>query len=159
MNRKIRKANTNSPVQCSQADNEVDKRPNKISDARAEYAASATAGLEAPLFTKSQTYRRIASKPQFESAESDFSSSQYIAGIGSPQEVRQFAIDHALLPHLERAIQLVYECFPSVKTIELAHEIDWEIANESWIAINIQVPGETDKVLEEYLRYNRRMVQ
>lgn len=53
----------------------------------------------------------------------------------------------------------MHECFPSVKTIKLAYESDWEIENESWIAINIQVPGAVDNVLKQYLFFNRRITQ
>jgi hypothetical protein len=53
----------------------------------------------------------------------------------------------------------VHECFPSIKTIKLAYEFDWEIEDESWIAINIQVPGKVDKVLEQYLFFNRQIAQ
>ena len=87
------------------------------------------------------------------------SSRRDIAGVPASDEVWQFAAKNKLIPHLEKAIRLVYACYPSIKTIQLDYEIDWEIESESWIAINIQVPGNVDTILEQYLHFNREMIQ
>jgi hypothetical protein len=87
------------------------------------------------------------------------SASIKIAGVEIPDAVRQFLQKNALFPHLETALRLVHESFPSLKSIKLAHEVDWEVEDESWIAINIQVSGKTDQVLEQYLFFNRQMAQ
>ena len=70
-----------------------------------------------------------------------------------------FAVRHALLPYLEKAIQSVCECFPSVKAVSLAHEVDLETPSESWISIDVRAPGEVDEMLENYMRFIRWMVQ
>jgi hypothetical protein len=41
----------------------------------------------------------------------------------------------------------------------LNYEIDWESENESWIAINIEAPGEVAKILQQYLLFNQRIIQ
>ncbi len=159
MNRNKRSAKTNTPVQYSHADDNAAISSNKTSDMRAEYVAPATAERKPALYAQNKTYRNSAAKSEIKPAPLASPSSHYIAGVYCPDEVRQFTLAHALGPHLERALQLVQECFPAVKMIKLAREVDWEVANESWIAINIQAPGKADQVLEEYLRFNRRMVQ
>ena len=52
------------------------------------------------------------------------------------------------------------ECFPHVQTIKLAHEVDWDIAGESWLALNIEIPsGDADETFEAYMRFNQRMTE
>jgi len=85
--------------------------------------------------------------------------SEKIAGVEIPDTVWQFAQKSALFPHLETALHFVNKCFPTVNNIKLAYEFDWEVEDENWIAINIQVSGKADQVLEQYLFFNRQMTQ
>ncbi|MFQ5641340.1 MAG: hypothetical protein ACE5IR_25455 [bacterium] len=80
-----------------------------------------------------------------------------IAGIPVPQEVWQFAVKNELIPHLETAIRLVRESFHQVGEIQLSHDIDPEIENESWITLLVKVKGSTSELLREHLNYKKGM--
>lgn len=135
-------------------DEKIHQRPNKVSEAQAEYGVlTQTPNAKATNILK--PYSSRLPKTQ----ERQLAASKKIAGVEMPDTVWQFVRKNALFPHLETALRLVHECFPSVKTIKLAYESDWEIENESWIAINIQVPGAVDNVLEQYLFFNRQITQ
>lgn len=85
-----------------------------------------------------------------------------IAGLVAPQEVWKFALTHELIPHLETAVRLVRECFPTVQKIKLLYEIDWEVSDRSWIAIDIGdiiTVGTQEVILERYNRFTREMVR
>ncbi|MGH7597199.1 MAG: hypothetical protein ACREOI_12660 [bacterium] len=138
------------------------KTPHKVSEAQAEYGTIAkTTKTDTPKIVKTysshlaEPKRKLAAK----SAKPNIASPRYIAGVEAPDAVWQFARKNALFPYLETVLRVVHECFPSIKTIKLAYEFDWEIEGESWIAINIQVPGKVDKVLEQYLFFNRKIAQ
>ncbi|MDZ7360398.1 MAG: hypothetical protein ONB46_06685 [candidate division KSB1 bacterium] len=135
-------------------DEKIHQRPNKVSETQVEYGVL-TQTLKAKATKILKPYSSRLSKTQ----ERPLSASKKIAGVEMPDSVWQFARKNALFPHLETALRLVHECFPSVKTIKLAYEFDWEVEDESWIAINIQVSGKVDNVLEQYLFFNRLMAQ
>lgn len=82
-----------------------------------------------------------------------------LAGLTASEEVWRFAVAHDLIAHLETAVRLVRECFPTVQAIKLLHEVDWEDENESWIAIDIKVVGTVEAVLEQYNRFTSGMVK
>lgn len=74
-------------------------------------------------------------------------------------EVWKFATAHDLLPHLETAVRLVRECFPTVRKIEFKYVVDPEIANWSWIAIAIKVSGTVEVVLAQMNRFDDEMIK
>jgi hypothetical protein len=85
-----------------------------------------------------------------------------LAGLTTSEEVWRFAVAHDLIPHLETAVRLVRECFPTVRAIKLLYEVDWEVENRSWIAINIgdiETVGTQEAILERYDRFTRDMVR
>jgi hypothetical protein len=144
------------------AADKVSEKPHRISEVQTEYGIIAkTTQTDAPKIVKTYSSRLTEQKRKSsaKAEKPDITSPQYIAGVEMPDTVWQFARKNALFPHLETALRLVHECFPSVKTIKLAYEFDWEVENESWIAINIQVPGAVDNVLEQYLFFNRQITQ
>jgi hypothetical protein len=159
MSRKIKKPRDKSPSRYPEAD-DVQAKAGKISDLHTEYVVPGS-HVSRNLNLKGGAGLPVVEQPplKFKSAKLDSARSQNIAGIEVPDAAWRFAEKHELFPHLETAIKLVYECFPSVKTIQLAYEIDWEAENESWIAVNIQAPGKVDDVLQQYLRFNQQMVQ
>jgi hypothetical protein len=81
-----------------------------------------------------------------------------IAGYAVSDEVWRFAAANDLIPHLETAIRLVHECFPTVSDIQLLYEIDWEIENRSYIVIEIKIAGSIPSLLEQYDRFTMQMV-
>lgn len=132
----------------------IQQLPNKVSEAQAAYGRiTKTPEVEVPKTLKSYSSRLTKTQQRLPSA------SKKIADVEMSDTVWQFAQKNALFPHLETALRLVHECFPSVKKIKLAYEFDWEIEDENWIAINIQVSGKADQVLEQYLLFNRQMTQ
>jgi hypothetical protein len=82
-----------------------------------------------------------------------------IAGCAVSDEVWQFAAAHDLKPHLETAIRLVHECFPTVSDVQLLYQIDWEIENRSYIVIEIKITGSLPTLLEQYDRFTSQMVR
>jgi hypothetical protein len=82
-----------------------------------------------------------------------------IAGYAVSDEVWQFAAANDLIPHLETAIRLVHECFPTVSGVQLLHEIDWDVENRSYIVIEIKITGSIPSLLEQYDRFTAQMVR
>lgn len=81
-----------------------------------------------------------------------------VSGHHVPSEVWQFAVANELLPHLETAVRLVYESFSVVSKIRFEHAIDPEIANNSWITIEVVVPGTVAEVLTQMNKFDREMI-
>jgi hypothetical protein len=82
-----------------------------------------------------------------------------IAGYAVSDEVWQFAAANDLRPHLETAIRLVHECFPTVSDVQLLYEIDWEIENRSYIVIEIKIAGSIPALLEQYDRFTTQKIR
>ena len=82
-----------------------------------------------------------------------------IAGLVAPQEVWKFALTHELIPHLETAVRLVRECFPTVSAIRLLHQIDWDSENDSWVVVDTKITGTQEAILEQYDRFTTQMVR
>ncbi|MCI0696042.1 hypothetical protein L0337_29085 [candidate division KSB1 bacterium] len=82
-----------------------------------------------------------------------------IAGYAVSDEVWQFAAANDLIPHLETAVRLVYECFPTVSDIQLLHEIDWDVENRSYIVIEIKITGSIASILEQYDRFTLQKIR
>ncbi len=82
-----------------------------------------------------------------------------IGGLAASDEVWQFAVANDLIPDLETAVRLVYECFPTVREVQLMYEVDWDVENRSWIAIEIKVVGTQEIILEQYDCFTSRMVK
>jgi len=142
------------PSRYPAGDEKIHQLPNKVSEAQMAYGLITGAPrVEVPKILKHYSSRLAKTQQRLPSA------SKRIANVEMPDAVRQFAQKNALVPHLETALRLVHECFPSVKNIQLAYEFDWEVEDENWIAINIQVSGKPDQVLEQYLFFNRQMIQ
>jgi hypothetical protein len=74
-------------------------------------------------------------------------------------EVWQFAMVNDLIPHLETAIRLVHECFPTVRKVDFEYVIDPEIENNSWITIEIKVSGSVEEVLAQMNRFDDEMIK
>jgi hypothetical protein len=74
-------------------------------------------------------------------------------------EVWQFAIVNNLIPHLETAIRLVHECFPTVRKVDLKYVIDPEVENNSWITIEIKVSGSVEGVLAQMNHFDDEMIK
>lgn len=140
---------------------EADSRPrtpSKVSEPRAAYGVAATATAEILPFPPPLDWSMRKSPPRKNEAATHLPRS--FAGIPASLDVVKFAFEHALLPYIERAVQLMRECFPHVQTIKLAHEVDWDIAGESWLALNIEIPsGDADETFEAYMRFNQRMTE
>lgn len=84
---------------------------------------------------------------------------QQIGSLQVSKEAWQFAVVNDLLPHLETAVQLVYDCFASVKKIEFMYVIDPELENNSWITIEAAVSGAVDEVLAQMNRFDEEMLR
>ncbi len=82
-----------------------------------------------------------------------------ILEIPVSDEAWDFAVANALLPNLETAVRLVHDCFSAVAEIQLLHEADWEMENNSWITIAINVSGTTGQLLEQYHRFTAEMIK
>lgn len=82
-----------------------------------------------------------------------------IDGHQVSREVWQFAVANDLLPHLETAIRLVYDCFAAVKKIEFVNVIDPELKNNSWITIEAAVSGTVEEVLTQTNQFDREMIK
>jgi hypothetical protein len=82
-----------------------------------------------------------------------------IAGYAVSDEAWQFSVANDLIPHLETAVRLVQECFPSVSDIQLLYEIDWEIENRSYIVIEIKIAGSIPALLEQYDRFTTQKIR
>jgi len=154
MKRKIKGTPARKPSRYPVGGEKIHHLPNKVSEAQAAYGLL-TKAPEVEVLKTLKPYSSRLTKTQQRLP----SASIKIASVEMPDAVRQFAQKNALFPHLENALRLVHECFPSVKNIKLAYEVDWEVENESWIAINIQVSGKADQVLAQYLFFNRQMTQ
>lgn len=158
MSLKAKKPRSKSPFPYPKVNDDILPRPNKISETRTEYGVAPTA--TAHNFKRHAGLLAGEQPPQMlQSVKMDAGAAPQVAGIEIPEDVRRFAEKHGLFPHLETTIKLVHECFPSVNTLQLAYEVDWEIENESWVAVNIQVPGKVEQVLQQYLQFNRQMIQ
>lgn len=142
------------PSRYPKADEKIPQLPNKVSESQAAYGRL-TQATKVEVSKILKPYSSRLAKTQ----KRPLPALESIAGIEVPDAVWQFAQNNALVTHLETALRLVHECFPSVKNIKLAYEFDWEVEDESWIAINIQVSGKPDQVLEQYLFFNRQMTQ
>jgi len=154
MKRKIKGMPARKPSRYPVGNEKIDQLSNKVSETRAAYGLlTKPHKIEAPKILKPYSSRLHKTQKTPLSATRNFS------GIDMPDTVRQFAQKNALFPHLQTALRLVHECFPSMKNIKLAYEFDWEVEGENWIAINIQVSGKADQVLEQYLFFNRQMTQ
>jgi len=82
-----------------------------------------------------------------------------IAGYAVSDEVWRFAAANDLKPHLETAIRLVHECFPTVSDVQLLHEIDWDVENRSYIVIEIKISGSIPALLEQYNRFTLQIIR
>lgn len=82
-----------------------------------------------------------------------------IAGYHVSDEVWRFAVANALIPHLETAIRLVNECFPTVRKVDFRYVIDPEIEKNSWITIEIKVSGSVEEVLAQMNRFDDEMIK
>jgi hypothetical protein len=82
-----------------------------------------------------------------------------IAGYEVSDEVWRFAVANDLIPHLETAVRLVHECFPTVSDVQLLHEIDWEIEDRSYIVIEIKIAGPIPTILEQYNRFTLQIIR
>jgi len=154
MKRKIRGTPAKKSSRYPVGSEKIHQQPSKVSEAQAEYGLlTKVPKLEGPKTLKPYSSRLAKTQKR------PMSVSKNIAGVEIPDAVRQFAQKNALSPHLETALRLVHECFPTVNNIKLAYEFDWETDDENWIAINIQVSGKADQVLEQYLFFNRQMTQ
>jgi hypothetical protein len=154
MKQKIKRTPARKSSRYSAGGQKIHQLPNKVSEAPAEYGLLTKAPkVEAPKILKPYSSRLAKTQKR------PLSVSKNIAGVEMPDTVWHFAQKNELFPHLKTALSLVHECFPSVKNIKLAYEFDWEVEDENWIAINIQVSGKADKVLEQYLFFNRQMTQ
>lgn len=114
--------------------------PSRITEPVAAYSTAKSSSLGRP--------RRLAARR--------------IAGLIASEEVWRFAVAHDLIPHLETAMRLVRECFPTVQKVKLLYEIDWEDENRTWIAIDIgdiESAGTQQAILEQYDRFTREMVR
>jgi len=154
MKRKINGTSARKSSRYPVRSEKIHQLPGKVSEAQAAYGLLTKAPEDEALKTLKPYSSRLTKTQQMLP-----SASKNIAGVEMLDPVRQFAQKNALFPHLETALRLVHESFPSVKSIKLAYEVDWEVEDESWIAINIQVSGKTDQVLEQYLFFNRQMTQ
>jgi len=155
MKRKKQEPLKRKPSRYPTADEKNHHLPNKVSEAQ---AASYGIPAQVPGFDTTKILKPYSSRLT-KTQKQLLPVSQNIGGIEMPDAVRQFAQKNALFPHLETALRLVHASFPSLKSVKLAYEVDWEVDNESWIGINIQISGETDQVLEQYLFFNRQMTQ
>lgn len=154
MKRKIKGTPTRKSSRYPAGGEKIHQMPNKVSEIQTEYGLLTKASkVEAPKILKPYSNRLAKTQKR------PLPASKNIAGVEMPGTVWQFAKKNALFPHLETALRLVHECFPTVKNIQLAYELDWEVEDENWIAINIQVSGKADKVLEQYIFFNRQMTQ
>lgn len=86
-------------------------------------------------------------------------SARQIAGYRVSTEVWKFAVANDLLPHLETAVRLVRECFPTVRKIDFEYVVDPEIANWSWIDLAIKVSGTVEEVLAQMNRFDDEMIK
>ena len=82
-----------------------------------------------------------------------------IAGYVVSDEVWQFAAANDLRPHLETAIRLVHECFPTVSDVQLLHEIDWDVENRSYIVVEIKITGSIASILEQHNRFTLQIIR
>jgi len=82
-----------------------------------------------------------------------------ISGYAVSDEAWRFAVANDLIPHLETAMRLVHECFPTLSEVQLLHEIDREMENKSWIAIEIKITGSQASILEQYNRFTLQMIR
>ena len=154
MKQKIKGTPARKSSRYPAGDETIHQLPNKVSEAPAAYGLLTKAPkVEAPKILKPYSSRLAKTQQRLPSV------SKKNSGVEMPDAVWQFAQKNTLFPHLETALRLVRECFPSVKNIKLAYELDWEVEDENWIAINIQVSGKADQVLEQYLFFNRQMIQ
>ncbi|MGH7454805.1 MAG: hypothetical protein ACRENG_25840 [bacterium] len=85
--------------------------------------------------------------------------SRQIAGYAVSNEVWRFAVENDLILHLETAIRLVHECFPTVSEVRLLHEIDWEIEDRSWVTIETKITGTIEDILQQYNQFTVSMVR
>ena len=83
---------------------------------------------------------------------------KHIGGYHASNEVWRFAVANDLIPHLERAIRLAREHFPSVRNVGLEYVIDPEIADNSWITIAIKDSGAVHEVLTQINRFDDEMI-
>lgn len=69
-----------------------------------------------------------------------------------PEDVREFASQRQLLPHLERAIRLAEIAFHPVHRMTFEVETDPE-TGEQWIAVDVTVDTDGDDVLRRDKAY------
>jgi hypothetical protein len=87
------------------------------------------------------------------------SSPRRIAGHEVSDEVWRFAVANDLISHLETAIRLVRECFPTASDFRFLYEMDWEIENRHWITIEIKIAGTTEEILQQYNQFTAKIVR
>jgi hypothetical protein len=116
---------------------ERNEAPSRVSEPAAAYAAATPTLHRKP--------RRVEEKR--------------IDGLAVSDEVWQFAVANDLIPHLETAIRLVHECFPTVSDVQLLYEIDWEIEGRSYIVVEIKITGSIPALLEQYDRFTTQKIK
>jgi len=82
-----------------------------------------------------------------------------IADNAVSDEVWRFAAANDLKPHLETAIRLIHECFPTLSDVQLLYEIDWDVENRSYIVIEIKIIGSIPALLEQYDRFTLQIIR
>lgn len=73
------------------------------------------------------------------------------------QEVFEFCSQHRLLGHLQRAVELVGECFPSAVDVSVEKECDPESEDE-WLLLTTQIHEQVESALDLYDTYTRRLI-
>ena len=53
----------------------------------------------------------------------------------------------------------MHECFPTVQEVRLLYEVDWDVENRGWIAIEIKITGTQEAMLEQYDCFTLQMVK
>lgn len=71
--------------------------------------------------------------------------------------VIQFCSQKSILTYLQRAIETIYDCFPSVKNLRVLPEQDPE-TDEEWLLIDVTLEGNVTEILDLYDEYTRRWV-
>ncbi len=137
MNKKASSTKQPSPRPYPEAGKVKTASANRVAESVAAYSAARLRS----------TYKRRPSSPR------------RIAGHAVSDEIWQFAIVNDLIPHLETAIRLVHECFPTVRKTEFLYVIDSEVENWSWITIAIKVSGTVEDVLAQMNRFDNEMIK
>jgi hypothetical protein len=78
-----------------------------------------------------------------------------IAGLEADDEVWEFVKMNNLLPHLETAIRLTRETFPTWREMKLAYEPDPESSFFNAVVIYVKAVGTVEELFEQENRYIR----